>query len=124
MPGGHSSIPPQHNGIGVMSDLITHIEANLYEPRLYEENPYLAILQCGAEYSSEFPQKLKKLLPKHSTKKCSKKDNLAIEAAKESLGIKYLMTTSVAVDIISGGVKVNALPGKTNFLFESHRYHS
>jgi Gly-Xaa carboxypeptidase len=97
-----------------MSDMITQIEANLYEPKLVEENPYLAILQCGAEHSPNFPKKLKKLLPKHSAKTCSaKKDKLAVEASKEALGIKYLMTTSVAVDIINGGVKVNALPGKT-----------
>jgi len=120
MPGGHSSIPPQHNGIGVMSELITHIEADLYEPSLDEENPYLGILQCGAAHSSEFPSKLKKLLPKHNKNRCSGKDSLAIKAAKESLGIKYLMTTSVAVDIINGGAKVNAIPERTQAIV-NHR---
>lgn len=68
MPGGHSSIPPPHNGIGVMSELITVIEANPYEPRLHDGNPYLGLLQCGATHSPEFPLKLKKLLHKHSNK--------------------------------------------------------
>lgn len=114
MPGGHSSIPPNHNGIGVMSELITHIEANLYESKLFPENPYLGLLQCGAAHSPKFPSKLKKLLTSRSAKTCSKKkDRLAIEAAKESLAIKYLMTTSVAADVILGGVKVNALPERT-----------
>ena len=116
MPGGHSSIPPSHNGIGVMSQLLTLVEDNPYEPCLDSKNPYLGLMQCGAAYGSEFPPKLKKLLSKSSkTESCmkTKKDKLAIEAAKADLGIKYLMTTSVAVDVISGGVKVNALPERT-----------
>ncbi|KAF2853123.1 vacuolar carboxypeptidase-like protein Cps1 [Plenodomus tracheiphilus IPT5] len=118
MPGGHSSIPPQHNGIGVASELITLIEANTYEPVLAETNPYLGLLQCGAEHAPEFPHKLGKLLDKrsartHTCSKKSRKDDLAIEAAKAGPGVKYLFTTSVAVDIIHGGVKNNALPERT-----------
>ncbi|KAF2488921.1 vacuolar carboxypeptidase-like protein Cps1 [Lophium mytilinum] len=116
MPGGHSSIPPPHNGIGVMSELITLIEANTYEPHLYSDNPYLSLLHCGAEHSPEFPPKLRKLLSKRSdgSKSCSEKDHLALEASKAGRPIKYLMTTSVAVDVIQGGVKVNALPERTS----------
>ncbi|KAF2793286.1 carboxypeptidase S [Melanomma pulvis-pyrius CBS 109.77] len=117
MPGGHSSIPPKHNGIGVASELITLIEANPYDPYLDDENPYLELLYCGAEHASEFPSKLKHLLHKRTTKSgtCSKskKDHLAIEASKAGPEIKYLFTTSVAVDIINGGVKTNALPERT-----------
>ncbi|KAJ5062488.1 hypothetical protein J3E74DRAFT_32895 [Bipolaris maydis] len=117
MPGGHSSIPPPHNGIGVASELITLIEANLYEPHLADENPYLGLLQCGEKYAPEFPQQLGKLLDKRSRRHatCSKKDDLALEAAKAGPGTKYLFTTSVAVDIIHGGVKTNALPERTQF---------
>lgn len=113
MPGGHSSIPPAHNGIGVMSELITLIESHPYDPRLFEENPFLGLLQCGASYSPNFPTKLKKLLHSRSRNNSLKKDKLALEASKESLAAKYLMTTSVAVDLIQGGVKVNALPERT-----------
>lgn len=118
MPGGHSSIPPEHNGIGVASELITMIEGSPYEPQLNDENPYLDLLTCGAEYAPKFPKKLSKLLDKRSTKSptCSKKhkkDTLALEAAKAGPAVKYLFTTSVAVDIISGGVKTNALPERT-----------
>ncbi|KAI1340950.1 peptidase family M20/M25/M40 [Xylariaceae sp. FL0016] len=120
MPGGHSSIPPKHNGIGVMSELITMIEAAQYEPHLHEENPYLGLMHCGAAHSSEFPSKLKKLLPSHREAVCSKKDHLALEAAKQGDEIKYLFTTSVAPDIIGGGVKSNALPERTRVLV-NHR---
>ncbi|KAH7396842.1 carboxypeptidase s [Phaeosphaeria sp. MPI-PUGE-AT-0046c] len=118
MPGGHSSIPPQHNGIGVASELITLIEGSTYEPHLYDENPYLELLNCGAEYAPHFPKKLSKLLNKRSStfptcSKKHKKDALAREAAKAGPAVKYLFTTSVAVDIINGGVKTNALPERT-----------
>jgi Gly-Xaa carboxypeptidase len=120
MPGGHSSIPPKHNGIGVASELITKIEEHTYEPRLDDKNPYLELMRCAAEHAPEFPDKLKKLLKSRDKKSsraqeksCKKKDKLALEASKESLGVKYLMTTSVAVDIIRGGVKTNALPERT-----------
>jgi len=115
MPGGHSSIPPDHTGIGVMSELISLIEAHPYRTHLDDENPYLGLLTCGAEHGPKFPSKLKKLLYKRKqTNTCKhKKDALAIEAAKEGPGTKYLMQTSIAADVISGGVKVNALPERT-----------
>ncbi|KAJ4320639.1 hypothetical protein N0V94_003287 [Neodidymelliopsis sp. IMI 364377] len=116
MPGGHSSVPPEHNGIGVAAELITLIEHGTYEPRLADENPYLGLLTCGAEHAPEFPKKLHHLLDKRSSKShtCSKKqDRLAEEAAKAGPGVKYLFTSSVAVDIIHGGVKNNALPERT-----------
>ncbi|KAF2655193.1 vacuolar carboxypeptidase-like protein Cps1 [Lophiostoma macrostomum CBS 122681] len=122
MPGGHSSVPPKHNGIGVASELITRIEENTYEPRLDDQNPYLELMRCGAEHAPAFPSKLKKLLKSRDKKSsraqehtCNKKDRLALEASKENLLVKYLMTTSVAVDIIHGGVKTNALPERTQF---------
>ncbi|KAI0884320.1 carboxypeptidase S [Annulohypoxylon maeteangense] len=120
MPGGHSSIPPAHNGIGVMSELISAIEANPYEPRLYSDNPFLHLLECGAAHGPEFPRKLKKLLPSHNSHTCSKKDKLALEAAKAGDAIKYLFTTSVAPDVISGGVKANALPERVRVIVD-HR---
>ncbi|KAI2641495.1 peptidase family M20/M25/M40 [Hypomontagnella submonticulosa] len=120
MPGGHSSVPPAHNGIGVMAELITLIEANPYEPTLHSENPFLSLLQCGAAHSPEFPPKLKKLLPSHHGETSSKKDKLALEAAKAGDLVKYLFTTSVAPDIISGGVKSNALPERIRVLVD-HR---
>lgn len=128
MPGGHSSIPPAHTSIGVLSELITLIEEHLYSPRLDDKNPFLGLLQCGAEYSPDFPSKLKHLLSKRDTTKSltrptcgsSSSDPLAEEAAKQSLATRYLMQTSQAVDIISGGAKVNALPERVSAIV-NHR---
>jgi Gly-Xaa carboxypeptidase len=110
--GGHSSIPPDHTSIGILSELITSIEAQQYKTFLDDANPFLEFLSCGAEHAPEFPKKLKKLLKERNRpKKCkAQPDHLALEAAKISKAAKYLMQTSQAVDVIGGGVKVNALP--------------
>lgn len=114
MPGGHSSVPSDHTSIGVLSDFITMVEASKYTPRLYDSNPYLGALQCGAKYSPDFPSDLKRLLHHRAHGKQCKaaRDPLAEAAAKEGLFQRYLMQTSQAVDLISGGAKVNALPEK------------
>jgi len=123
MPGGHSSIPPKHTSIGVLSEMITMIEEEQYSPRLDDKNPYLGALQCGAEYASDFPNKLRKLLHRRSDhgQTCkNRKDRLAEAAAEQSNQVRYLMQTSQAVDIISGGAKVNALPERVSAIV-NHR---
>lgn len=111
MPGGHSSVPPPHTSIGVISELISMIEADTYPTYLDSKNPYYSQMVCGASHAPDFPKPLKKLLSKSASRHtCGKKDTLAEEAAKESLFTKYLMTTSIAVDVIVGGEKDNALP--------------
>ncbi|KAJ9629459.1 hypothetical protein H2203_001833 [Taxawa tesnikishii (nom. ined.)] len=123
MPGGHSSVPSWHTSIGVLSEFITLIEAHPFTPRLDDKNPFLGQLQCGAEYSPDFPSKLRKLLHKRSKphNTCSKKgDPLAEAAAAEDLFSRYLVQTSQAVDVISGGAKVNALPERASAIV-NHR---
>lgn len=115
MPGGHSSIPSDHTSIGVLSELIAKIESEQYPTYLTDDNPYLGQLQCGAANSADFPKKLKKLLGERSSHTCdAKQDYLALEAAKQGRAVQYLMQTSQAVDMIEGGVKVNALPERTS----------
>lgn len=115
MPGGHSSIPYDHTSIGVLSELVTKIEAEQYRTYLTDDNPYLGQLQCGAANSDDFPKKLKDLLAERDYQQSSSEpDYLALEAAKQGLPIKYLMQTSQAVDMIDGGVKVNALPERVS----------
>lgn len=123
MPGGHSSIPSDHTSIGVASELVQAIESEQYTTHLTDNNPYLGQLYCGAEHAPNFPKKLKKLLSsrRSSEETCKKRpDILALEAAKQGPGTKYLMQTSQAVDVITGGVKVNALPERTEVVI-NHR---
>lgn len=117
MPGGHSSIPSDHTSIGVLSELITKIEAEQYPTYLTDDNPYLGTLQCGAAHAPNFPSKLKHLLRRRSSssaKPTCHDDPLALEAAKQGPSAKYLMQTSQAATVITGGVKVNALPERAS----------
>jgi len=80
----------------------------------------------GATHAPDFPKPLKKLLDKSQSRPASreqcgrKKDVLAEEAAKESPFVQYLMTTSVAVDVMTGGEKSNALPEQASVVV-NHR---
>ncbi|KAI1188302.1 peptidase family M20/M25/M40 [Nemania serpens] len=115
-PGGHSSVPPAHTGIGIVSELVTLIEANPFPPHFHEENPFLQFLECANAHSPSFPRSLRRHLPWRGPSWPSGDDKLALEAAKLGDMIKYLFTTSAAVDVISGGAKVNALPEATRVL--------
>ncbi|KAK5109771.1 hypothetical protein LTR62_006503 [Meristemomyces frigidus] len=114
--GGHSSIPTDHTSIGIASELIAKIESMQYPTYLAEQSPMLGLMQCAASHAPAFPKKLKKLLHKHSPpKSCKRKpDELAVALAEiGGRPARYLMQTSQAVDVITGGVKVNALPERT-----------
>jgi len=101
MPGGHSSIPPDHTSIGVLSELITLIEAHQYPTILdRQSNPYYGLLQCSAAHAPDFPKSLHKLIDTKPSK-CGH-DKLALEAAKiGGRGIKYLMQVSDSLCFIS-----------------------
>lgn len=49
-PGGHSSNPPPHTGVGIMSEIIVAMENNPSDLKLREGNPLLGYLECLAEY--------------------------------------------------------------------------
>ncbi|EJT98482.1 carboxypeptidase S [Dacryopinax primogenitus] len=114
--GGHSSTPPKHTGIGILSSLVTSVEANPIPPRLTRSNPFYSTLQCIAEYSPELPKKARHLI------RASQKSDNALEKLGEwamhelPAGVAVLpigpslMSTTQAVDLIHGGVKSNALP--------------
>ncbi|KAF7360353.1 putative Gly-X carboxypeptidase [Mycena venus] len=104
VPGGHSSVPPVHTGIGILSELVTTIENHPFYPKLSTKNPFSAYAQCLAEHSDIDPALKKALSHERTWDKAA-----AMMAAKNAGDGARLMTTQ-AVDIIHGGVKVNALP--------------
>ncbi|PWN49259.1 carboxypeptidase S [Violaceomyces palustris] len=131
-PGGHSSMPRPHTSIGYLAKLITAIETNPYRPILrLDGNPALNFLQCVRD-APYIDKKLSKALrelekTKHSLEMAGKTFLRALlprrwsrEAELEKVKEKVLklldqdqqvpFLTTQAVDLISGGVKVNALP--------------
>ncbi|KAI0352310.1 carboxypeptidase S [Trametes cingulata] len=107
-PGGHSSVPPTHTTIGILSQLLVHYEANPYEAKLSRGTPMYWKSQCLAAHAPGVPHKLRKAL-----KKAVKSDKALKEAQKELFKdhvFRAFVGTTQAIDLINGGVKTNALP--------------
>ncbi|RDW67020.1 hypothetical protein BP5796_09769 [Coleophoma crateriformis] len=117
--GGHSSVPPDNTGIGILSRIVAAIEDAPYSPDLTPANPYFTTLQCAAEYGPSISKALKKSIKKSLTSKSEAKA-LAEYLAKDDIKNRYLMQTSQATDLVSGGVKINALPEKV-YAVVNHR---
>ncbi|KAL2836098.1 hypothetical protein BJY01DRAFT_222467 [Aspergillus pseudoustus] len=111
VPGGHSSIPPKHTGVGIMSEIIYNLEnteLDIFTPSLGPDHPSRRMLECQVRHS---PQFVEDWLP-------SALDSDDYAAAAEAIaqsrgeGIRFTLQSSQAADIFNGGVKSNALPEK------------
>lgn len=107
VPGGHSSVPPEHTGIGIMSEIIYALEReDLFSPLLSNQHPTRKNLECQAKYSPEHVEDwlAETLADKNQVR--------AAEKIAEARGdqMRYILQTSQAADMINGGVKTNALP--------------
>ncbi|KAK8854620.1 hypothetical protein IAR55_003359 [Kwoniella newhampshirensis] len=125
--GGHSSVPPPHTGIGYISLLVAALEQHPHEPYLNPESPLVNFMSCGADNGPTFPKDLVKAVRKVERSLQAKSHKVDKKALKEledwwvtggeedgtfpikGLG-KAMVSTTQAVDIINGGLKVNALP--------------
>ncbi|KAF8308590.1 carboxypeptidase S [Cantharellus anzutake] len=110
-PGGHSSVPPTHTSIGLLALVLVHLEENPEPAHLTRTSPLYKLYQCQAEHSPNFPEKLKKALRKslHSDKALKTAEKLLFASEGGDVNRIYLSTTQ-AIDLVGGGVKVNALP--------------
>jgi Gly-Xaa carboxypeptidase len=106
--GGHSSIPPPHTSIGILSRLLVEFEANPTKPQLERGTPIYSTVQCVGQHAKEFPAHLRALIKTsvHSDRALRK---LEAELIKDKT-YKSLIGTTQAIDLIQGGVKTNALP--------------
>ncbi|KZV74556.1 carboxypeptidase S [Peniophora sp. CONT] len=108
--GGHSSVPPPHTGIGYLSSVITALEDHPFPVKLNRNGTYFEKLQCDAAYDESLPAHYRSLVAKAGH------DDAALAEVQEYLiaqnpnFYKAKFGTSQAIDLISGGVKVNALP--------------
>jgi len=108
VPGGHSSIPPDHTSIGIVGELTTLMEANPYPSVLTTNNPVLDLLRTIGETSNELDDNTRHdyIYAKYDTDARQR----TLERLAKEKGTKYLIRTSQAIDIIQAGVKINALP--------------
>lgn len=108
-PGGHSSRPPRHTGIGILASVITELEANPHVPKLARDRTYYQGLQCRAKYDAGFPSDMRKLVIESQT---SDEKLHELETKLDDFDPEYSASagTTQAIDIIYGGVKINALP--------------
>ncbi|KAH9066865.1 hypothetical protein EDB87DRAFT_1678703 [Lactarius vividus] len=106
--GGHSSIPPPHTSIGILSRLLVEFEANPIKPQLYRGSPVYSNVQCVGQHAKEFPAHLRALI-KTSAHSDWALRKLEAELIKDKT-YKSLIGTTQAIDLIQGGVKTNALP--------------
>ena len=106
--GGHSSVPQDHTAIGIIGDLIVQIENNKFPTYFTDYNPTFHQYVCLAENSIDIDQSLKKDILKSQFDETS---NLNVRnfINKDRL-TSYSIKTTQALDVIQGGVKVNALP--------------
>lgn len=101
--------------------LIAELEANPHPLLLPPSSPIYGFMECAAGYTSDMPKDLKKTVLR--TEKGDKKawkalPDLIVETGLpgqpagpgQGSPIRALMSTTQAADLISGGVKVNALP--------------
>ncbi|EIM86689.1 carboxypeptidase S [Stereum hirsutum FP-91666 SS1] len=107
-PGGHSSVPPPHTSIGMLAQMLVDIEANPPEPHIERDTPMYSYIQCLAEHGTSVPRALRKAI------KTSVYSDKALKKVEDELlttkQFRALVGTTQAEDLISGGVKTNALP--------------
>lgn len=117
-PGGHSSVPPDHTSIGIMSKFIALLEDNLHEPVLSSKNPMTTFLKVAYEDSKNIPKSLKNDIMRSDTDKAA--NQRVVDFLFKEPITRYTVTTSQSVDVITGGVKANALPEYVTLLV-NHR---
>ncbi|KAF5025629.1 hypothetical protein F66182_2235 [Fusarium sp. NRRL 66182] len=102
--GGHSSIPHPHTGIGIIAEMVSALEANPYPPQVLKASPVYNHLVCLARHSPDTHSRLNDLLDKDDL------DELTRELIRIDPIAKFVIQTTQAVDVIRGGLKINAMP--------------
>ncbi|KAI0467746.1 hypothetical protein F4859DRAFT_232258 [Xylaria cf. heliscus] len=102
--GGHSSTPPPNTAIGIMSEIVTTLESNPFEPKVTWNSPIHQGLICLARYSPHALPELTEIIQYNDLRAAAR---FLAHLSKET---QYFIQTSQAVDRIAGGIKINSLP--------------
>ncbi|KAH9935922.1 carboxypeptidase S [Epithele typhae] len=113
--GGHSSVPPAHTGIGMLSAMIVELEANPLETSLIRGGSPYNYTMCAAAHGPAYPPTVRRLAL-HAAETGSDADLADLEDALLAAFPFYsaVLRTTQAVDLVAGGVKVNALPERVS----------
>jgi Gly-Xaa carboxypeptidase len=107
-PGGHSSIPPAHTSIGMLSSMLVSFEANPYPVHLARRSPVYNTVQCIGAHAPNLPESFKRDIMRMD------ESNRALKRVEEVVFqdpmLWSLSGTTQAIDLVGGGVKSNALP--------------
>ncbi|KIY65076.1 carboxypeptidase S [Cylindrobasidium torrendii FP15055 ss-10] len=106
-PGGHSSVPPVHTSIGMLSKMLVELERDPPSISLSRQDVHYGVFQCFGEHG-HVPQELEDALK-------------AAPSSDKALGVvenyvfanpvfRAAVATTQAIDLVNGGVKANALP--------------
>lgn len=110
VPGGHSSIPPAHTSIGILSEVVTALEETAgknFPSKFTNANPFFYQLQCAAEDTSSNLSAAVRSAVLYAENDSGKR---VTELLKNDYGSDILLRTSQAVTIFHAGNKANALP--------------
>jgi Gly-Xaa carboxypeptidase len=100
----------RNQGIGYLSSLITALEAHPFPVSLKRTSTYFKTLQCTAAYDDSLPSDYRALVAKASTDDAALAEVEAHLLAENPDFTRAKMGTTQAIDLVNGGVKVNALP--------------
>ncbi|KAJ8095210.1 hypothetical protein PM082_010432 [Marasmius tenuissimus] len=113
-PGGHSSVPPEHTAIGLLSLINVELEKHPHQTKFSPSGAGLVNARCTIAYGD--PEKYHAELKRLAHRTVSHPDDgKSLEELKRKLVtvdpfFNVLLKTTQAIDVVWGGVKVNALP--------------
>lgn len=107
-PGGHSSLPPSRTSIGMLAELLVQYEKNPFEVHLTRGSPTYRNAQCMAQHAPGVSSSLKEHMLR--AEHCDGALRAAEQELFKSRAFMSLVGTTQAIDIVDGGMKVNALP--------------
>lgn len=102
----------------MLASLLVAFESNPFPVLLARDTPVYSTIQCLASHAHSMDPKLRKLILSSATS--DKALQQASELLAEDVGMRSLIGTTQAIDIISGGVKTNALPEQA-YAIVNHR---
>ncbi|KAJ3478805.1 hypothetical protein NLG97_g8479 [Lecanicillium saksenae] len=106
--GGHASNPPEHNAIGVMSEIVVELERQAFPANLTPRNPMFGFLECAVVHApdSDLLRNVRGRLGDAALDKRGAQKALAALLRD----MQYYFKTTQSVAKVNGGIKVNAIP--------------